>query len=412
MYHIFKIPPLTNSQVKTLNRFLWVSFTPLLALAVVLSVGLFLGEGVELAGFIIIILCLSYVLPLLGARKFMQRLEISVHDREQEVERQRIENKKFQVDAEQKEARYKRQLIAVQHQRHLSDFQTKIAAEELDKSKQLLARTEKMISIGNLAAGVAHEINNPIGFISSNLQTLRSYLLDIKKIINSQCQVVDSIFDRNVDTNVRCINAKRLFNQLDIRAIVEDTQELIDDSLEGSQQVKRIVSDLKNFSHKGNGEFIKADINGLINQVLSIAANEIKYKARVIKKLANLPLVICDSNRLGQVFLNLVINACQAIKENGTIRISTRANKTNVFVWVSDNGEGMELAIVRRIFEPFYTTKEVGDGTGLGLYVSKNIVESHGGRLSVDSKPGEGTSFIVNLPIAGPEQKVIHGKVA
>ena len=294
------------------------------------------------------------------------------------------------------------ELVTTKQELETKNFQIRCVNQELTRNKTLLARTEKMVSIGNLAAGVAHEINNPIGFISSNLQTLRCYLKDIQQVLTRQNESVDAVFNNAEDIMENCIKARLLYDEFDVPDILSDSDELINDSLEGAKQVRRIVSDLKEFSHKGKDSFQKTNLNELVEKVLTIASNEIKYKAKVVKKLAVLPDIMGDSDKLGQVVLNLVVNAAHSITKRGQITISTHANKTAVFLTIKDTGVGMSTELQRNIFDPFFTTKDVGKGTGLGLYVSKNILVAHGGKIYLSSKEKEGTSFMISLPIDGP----------
>ena len=179
----------------------------------------------------------------------------------------------------------------------------------------------------------------------------------------------------------------------------EEKKKVVDESLEGMERVAKIVSDLKEFSHVDEARLEKADINRGIESTLNIVWNEIKYKAEVIKDLGDIPLVKCFPQRLNQVFMNILVNAAQAIETRGEIRIRTRALEGEVEITISDTGVGIPKENLPRIFDPFFTTKEVGKGTGLGLNVAYNIIEKHGGSIEVKSEEGKGTAFTIRIPV-------------
>jgi signal transduction histidine kinase len=244
-----------------------------------------------------------------------------------------------------------------------------------------------MAAIGQLAAGVAHEINNPVGFVNSNVGTLKTY--------TSQLLAVISAYEAGDPAAIASARQKA-----DLEFLREDLPTLIQESQEGLSRVTRIVQDLKDFSHVDEAEQQQADLNAGIESTLNVVANEIKYKAEVLRELGDIPAVRCVPAQINQVFMNLLVNAAQAIESRGTITI--RSGTENGFVWfeVEDTGKGMSEDIQRRIFEPFYTTKPVGKGTGLGLSLSYDIiVKKHGGRFDVRSTPCVGTCFRLWLPI-------------
>jgi PAS domain S-box-containing protein len=249
--------------------------------------------------------------------------------------------------------------------------------------RERLMQSDKLVAIGTLAAGVAHEINNPMGYINSNLNTMKKYL---KKI--------GEAFD-----NVQNINQEAIES---IREIVSDFDDAIDESIEGALRVRKIVADLKSFSRVDRAEKEYADINDGIESTLNIVWNELKYKCKVVKNFGTLPDLFCIPNQLNQVFMNLLVNAGQAITGNdGLIKINTWADEKNVYVSIADNGCGISPENMTKIFEPFYTTKEVGRGTGLGLSLAFDIIKKHSGMIDVKSEPGAGTEFIVELPLQG-----------
>jgi len=268
----------------------------------------------------------------------------------------------------------------------------------LEEAQNQLLQSEKMASIGQLAAGVAHEINNPIGFVSSNLGTLRRY-------VEGMFALLDSYGSADLGMQAADLRAKiaRQREELDIDFLVEDLPLLLDESDDGLIRVKKIVQDLKDFSRVDQADWQDADLNAGLDSTLNVVMNEIKYKAEVRKEYGSLPPVRCLAAQLNQVFMNLIVNAAHAIVERGVVTLSTSCEGDWVRVSVRDNGCGMSPEVLRRIFEPFYTTKPVGQGTGLGLSLSFSIVQKHGGRIEVESAPGEGTCFHVVIPVSGSD---------
>lgn len=269
------------------------------------------------------------------------------------------------------------------------------AYEELKATQARILQQEKMASIGQLAAGVAHEINNPMSFISSNLSTLGKYMERILQFVRAQSEALAGCTSTET---VLAVNEKRAGLKIDY--ILDDSQKLIAESLDGADRVRSIVQNLKNFSRVDQAESKSADINECIETTLNIVWNELKYKAKVVKELGNIPLTRCYPQQLNQVFMNLLVNAAQAIEGRGEIRIRSWAEDGSIFVSVSDTGCGIQQENLNRIFEPFFTTKEVGKGTGLGLSITYDIVKKHRGDISVESEVGKGTTFTVRIPIA------------
>ncbi|NML61209.1 PAS domain-containing protein [Massilia sp. RP-1-19] len=276
--------------------------------------------------------------------------------------------------------------------------QVRLIARLRDAHDQLL-QSEKMASIGQLAAGIAHEINNPVGFVNSNMGTLKNYLATLFCVIEGYDEAVSGAAPGS--SVARRLAEIRKNSELDY--LKEDTADLIRESMDGLKRVKDIVQALKDFSHVGESDWQPADLHHGIDSTLNIVANEIKYKATVEKHYGQLPEVTCMASQLNQVFMNLLVNAAHAITVNGLITIRTGAGNGWVWVAISDNGCGIPAENLNRIFEPFFTTKPVGSGTGLGLSLSYSIVNKHGGRIEVDSKVGVGTTFTVRLPVTQPE---------
>lgn len=263
-----------------------------------------------------------------------------------------------------------------------------------------LLQSEKMASIGQLAAGVAHEINNPMGFIYSNLGTLAEYMEDITSLINAYGALEGAV--KGGDTaaaNERLAAVVSEKERIDLSYLLNDIDDLVRESREGADRVRKIVLNLKEFSHVGREEKMHADINAGIESTLNIVWNELKYKATIDKQYGPIAQVSCFMQELNQVFMNLLVNAGHAIDEGGLIRIRTYEEEHHVCVEITDDGHGMPPEVQKRIFEPFFTTKKVGEGTGLGLSMAYQIVvEKHGGQLLVDSEPGQGTTFTIKIP--------------
>jgi hemerythrin-like metal-binding protein len=266
----------------------------------------------------------------------------------------------------------------------------------LQQAQARLLQSEKMAAVGQLAAGVAHEINNPIGFVSSNLGSLTGYVEHMLTLLVAY-EKTRPLMPPALRAGIESLPA---YAELDY--IREDAPELLRECKEGLARVKRIVNDLRDFARVDTADWDSADIHAVLDSALQVAANEIKYKAEVVKEFADLPSVVCNAAQLGQVFVNLLVNAAQAIEGRGTISLRTGTVQEGVWIDISDTGAGMSAETQKRIFEPFYTTKPVGQGTGLGLSISWDIVKRHGGTVEVQSSPGHGTRFRITLPVAQP----------
>lgn len=268
-------------------------------------------------------------------------------------------------------------------------------AKSLEEAHNQLLQSEKMASIGQLAAGVAHEINNPVGYVNSNLKSLDAFTQDLLTLLDAYEQSAEQLPTDAQKT------LSSLREQLDIDYLKTDVVDILRESQEGIDRVKKIVQDLKDFSHVDDGNFNWADLHQGLNSTLNIVNNEIKYKADVIKEYGDIPMVECLPSQLNQVFMNLLVNAAHAIlsDDRGKITVRTGMNaEAMVCVEVSDNGSGIPQENLTRIFDPFFTTKPIGKGTGLGLSLAYGIVKKHGGRIEVSSTVGVGTTFRILLP--------------
>lgn len=282
---------------------------------------------------------------------------------------------------------------------------------QLKSIQAQLIQSEKMASIGQLAAGVAHEINNPMGFISSNLNTLAEYAADLTALIEKLTQVAVAVEAGHWEqASALAAQALEYSRQIDSAFLLQDMVQAINESREGAERVRRIVLDLRDFSREDTGEPTYADLNAALESTLNIVWNELKYKATVHREYGELPPVRCWPMRLQQVFMNLLVNAAQAIPERGEITVRTYARDEKVYVEIRDTGIGIPPEHMSRIFDPFFTTKEVGKGTGLGLSVALGIVERHGGRIEVESQVGKGSTFTVILPVHGPAQQAVESE--
>ncbi|MEQ4573711.1 ATP-binding protein [[Pseudomonas] boreopolis] len=269
----------------------------------------------------------------------------------------------------------------------------------LNGAQDKLLQSEKMASIGQLAAGVAHEINNPIGYVHSNLGSLQEYLRSLFTLIEAYERAL-----RAPDPKALIPEIDDIRNRADIDFITRDLPQLMAESREGIERVTRIVRDLKDFSYSDRSESWKlVDLHAGLESTINIIWNELKYKVTLERRYGELPLVECLPSELNQVYMNLLLNAGQAIAERGTITVAT-GKEGNDHVWIEfkDSGSGIPADLQQRIFDPFFTTKPVGSGTGLGLSISYGIINKHHGRIDVDSAPGQGATFRIVLPVRQP----------
>lgn len=266
--------------------------------------------------------------------------------------------------------------------------------EELKASQLKILQQEKMASIGQLAAGVAHEINNPLAFISSNLGTLDKYINRLVDFIQTQSEVIESLKTEDV---VEKIKEKRMELKLDY--VIKDVKELIEESVDGSERMKKIIHELNCFSRMDEEEYKEADINECIESAVSIVWPELKYKAILKKDYGTLSLTKCHPHQINQVIVNLLINAVNSIEEQGEITIKTWDKDQSIWMAVSDTGRGISEKNLGKIFEPFFTTKDIGKGTGLGLSITYEIIQRHKGDITVKSEVGKGTTFTIRIPV-------------
>ena len=256
----------------------------------------------------------------------------------------------------------------------------------IEATQRQLYQAEKLASIGQLAAGVAHEINNPIGFIRSNLGTAQQYVRDLSRL---------AALMKTGDI----AQFQSAWQEADMGFLLEDFTALLGESMEGADRVTKIVSDLKGFSNVDQAEEEVVDLNDNLRFACNVLAGQIKDKAELVLELGVLPKTLCLPGHLNQVFLNLLLNAAQAITDRGRIEVRSEMAGNEIRIRIYDNGCGIPEGSLGRIFDPFFTTRPVGSGTGLGLAVCHDIVQAHGGRIEVESEVGVGTTFTVYLPV-------------
>lgn len=316
---------------------------------------------------------------------------------EQEVvERKRVEAELTHLNDHLEERVSQRTKALEEASRELAEGRNQLEQAYLElKSRQaMILHQDKMACIGLLAAGVAHDINNPIGFVTNNLEELRDYLERLRVFIEIQQQIAEKHAENGV--LVSLANERQ---KLGIDYILEDFDTLVAESLDGAGRITDIVKNLRNFSRTDGVEYRLADINTCLDSTINITHHELRYKAQVERNFGTLPMVRCCPEQLNQVFMNLLINAAHAIEKQGKVTITTWAEEQFVFVEIADTGCGIPADLLSKIFEPFFTTKEVGLGTGLGLSIVYDIINQHKGKITVKSKPDEGTKFTIMLPV-------------
>jgi two-component system NtrC family sensor kinase len=344
--------------------------------------------------------------------------ELEIHLRNVAAKVRQRESSRREVGDQQKAAN--EQLVQLVQQVTLRESSLQRAKSELEtlngqiiEQQQLLVQAEKMASVGQLAAGVAHEINNPTGFVMGNLEILVEYKDSIQCLLKGYEALEADIVSLgngaeipDSDTLLSILEKVRLIkSEQDIAYIMADIDTLLVDSLRGTERIHNIVKDLKSFSRVDDGDTKEVELNEeVIETALRLVWNEMKYKCTLKKSLTALPLINCRPGELSQVIMNLLINACDAIEQEGEVTLSSHCENSSITIEVSDTGTGISDEHVLKLFDPFFTTKDIGKGTGLGLSISHGIVQRHGGSLTVSSQLGKGTTFTVNLPVEAPTE--------
>ncbi|MBK8395059.1 MAG: hypothetical protein IPL26_07400 [Leptospiraceae bacterium] len=283
----------------------------------------------------------------------------------------------------------------------LSNFQLKASLEEIKSTQSQLVQSEKLASLGILTAGIAHEINNPINYISTSIIALNELVMELIEIL----EAYENLTPENINVKLEEIN--RLKKQINLSEAIDGVSVLSNNIKTGATKTADIVKSLRIFSRMDRGEPELANINDSLDSTLILLHNQYKDRIEIIKEYTILPLINCFAGRLNQVFMNLLANAIHAIKENGTITIKTEHSRSGVqdfkkeciIISICDTGSGISSDIKNKVFEPFFTTKEIGKGTGLGLSISYGIIEQHKGKMDFTSVMGKGTEFTIYLPV-------------
>ena len=276
--------------------------------------------------------------------------------------------------------------------------------KKLKQQQALTMQNEKLATLGTLSAGVAHEINNPLAFVLSNLESLPIYKKAFMALLKfNQNYVADSGMPERFREEL-----EQLMEKEDLEFLGEDMSGLIDDTIEGIQRVKEIVQNLRSFSRTQGSDYVEADLLEGVNSTLKLLNAELKNSVTLKLDLQPLPKIVCNPNQLNQVFLNLIMNAKHALADcaNPTIKVASNVRDEVVHIRIADNGCGMPPEVVKEIFVPFYTTKPIGEGTGMGLAIAYGIVKDHGGKINVHSQEGRGTVFDIELPVASSKRAV------
>jgi signal transduction histidine kinase len=267
---------------------------------------------------------------------------------------------------------------------------------ELNTTQAQLIQSEKMASLGQLTAGIAHEINNPIAYCYSNLFCLSDNINEIFTLD----QMIKAHDPTKDNAEILLAQYKTLRKEIDADYLISDTPSLLVDTIEGIERVKHIIENLKKVSFKGDDMLTACSINDCINECLKTVANELKYTIDINLELSDCDDILGQSSDLHQVFINLFMNSSYACGTNGLLTIKTLQEKDNIIVFVKDNGKGISEENISKIFDPFYTSKPIGEGTGLGLPISYGIIQKHNGKIEVTSKVDVGTCFKITLPLA------------
>lgn len=257
----------------------------------------------------------------------------------------------------------------------------------IEQHQRQLYQAEKLASVGQLAAGVAHEINNPIGFIKSNLTTARDYVAKLHQ------------FAATLQAGIDNVALHSDWKRLELDFVLEDFDLLLDESIDGASRVATIVSELKDFSRVDSAGEEVVDLNHTLATVCSVVRSQLSDTITLSQEFTPVPKLLCHAGRLGQVFMNLLLNAIQATAQGGQIRLRSWIDGQIIYIQFCDNGCGIPPDKLSRIFDPFYSSKDVGQGTGLGLTVSRDAVRAHGGDLGVESVVGQGSIFTITLPV-------------
>ncbi|MBC7920104.1 MAG: hypothetical protein H7Z75_03355 [Ferruginibacter sp.] len=329
--------------------------------------------------------------------QLMEVGRLSKQSLRQEVEKYKLielQKQELKVQVEERT----RELQATNRHLNQVNEELSVTLENLKTTQTQLVQSEKMASLGQLTAGVAHEINNPINFVSAGIDSLKANYQDIIRLAKEYFAL-----QPGEDNREKLGRLTRLKKEADVEELVEESEQLFQSIKNGAVRTTEIVKSLRNFTRLDEDALKKADLNEGLDSTLTILSSQLKDRIRIVKEYGAIPLVNCYPGQLNQVFMNILVNAIQSIPEKGTIRIRTglvrQVGRDWVEVAIRDSGKGMTEEVKRRIFEPFFTTKGVGEGTGLGLSITYGIIEKHRGNIRVESEPGQGTEFIIEIPL-------------
>ena len=274
----------------------------------------------------------------------------------------------------------------------------------LNHMKELESRLfceEKVASVGRLAAGVAHEINTPLSYVMNNLSALGEYTDVFKRCLQQYALIGKLLVDNDLlSAKQKADDVKKFSTEQDLEYLVQDVDQMMSQSMHGLCRIRDIINTLKSFSKVDSGTVQETDINEELKRTISIIKKEFEGKCNVVMKLGEISPIQCNPAQINQVFLNVLLNAAQAICDSGTITVLTNMDDDHIIIRISDTGVGLSEKIIQKIFDPFFTTKDVGQGIGLGLSVAQNVITNHGGSIRVESKEGQGSSFTIRLPAA------------
>jgi signal transduction histidine kinase len=348
----------------------------------------------------------EYELPMGGQLQYYEsRLIRSGPTESVCIVRNITERKQAELRLQQQEEELRRHRAQLEEQVNNRTEKLLQATRELEERQVQLIQAEKLASIGQMAAGVAHEISSPVGYVMSNLGVLNQYISSLTPLLELQRELVGAggpLPPEEREALLARLEAE--WKRADVSSVLEDLPGLLEETMEGARRIKEIVQSLRMFAREDSGEPQLADLNEELESTLRMVWNQLKYKCTVERDFEPLPRLRCHPTQIGQVFANLLVNAAQAIERQGVIRIRTRQEGNEVVVRISDTGHGMTPETRARLFTPFFTTKPRGQGTGLGLSVSQSIIARHQGRIEVESEPGKGTTFTVALPLTEPAE--------
>jgi len=340
-------------------------------------------------------------MPQLGRQQYEARMHRSGPDEAVTIVRNITSLKQTEERLRHQEEELRRHRDSLEELVRNRSEKLRLATLELEDQQAQLIQAEKLASLGQMAAGVAHEINNPVSYVMSNLGTLDEYVSVLAPLLQLQRELMDEPGPATEEARRQLLERMReQWKQGDVDFILGDLPEMIQESQAGTRRIQEITQSLRAFAREDSGAPQQVDVNAELSSTLKMVWNELKYKCEVKRDFGALPPISFHPTQLAQVFTNLLVNAAQAMETRGEIRIRTRHEGNDVVVEISDTGKGMTPETLSKLFTPFFTTKPRGQGTGLGLSVSYGIITRHKGRIDVQSEPGKGSTFIVRLPVA------------